>query len=137
MWMISQIFQLEQELNEWQGALPTEFSLRLSAAAIPTITPTDLLLERYRMILSLRFLATRLLLHRPVFVKSLTSEASNLYSVGRPINDMRRRSNTAVVRTAEDIIGIVHQILTTQEAGKKLLGAWWFSLYYGAYLLIT
>lgn len=89
----------------------------------------DVIAERYRVILSLRFLSTKLLLHRPIFVKSL--RAMPMASSMRSMGEMRRRSNTAAVRAAEEIVALVHQVLSQGDTGRRLLGAWWFTLWYG------
>lgn len=129
---MSQIFQLEQELNEWLMTLPADFMLRNPGSFSDGEPVQDVLLERYRIILTLRYQSTKLLLHRPVFVKSLaSSKKSSIQYSGRPVNDSRKRSNTAVIQAAEDIIALVHEILSTQKSGRRLLGAWWFTLYYG------
>lgn len=126
-WTMTQIFQLDQELSDWQNALSTDLSLlaRENPPAEPVSDPVG---ERYRTILTLRFLNTKLLLHRPVFMKSLGSSSNQDHR--RSFGEMRKTFNTSVVRCATESVTIVHTMLTSQKLGRHLLGAWWFTLFY-------
>lgn len=132
-WMMTQIFQLEQELSEWQNGLPADLTLR-SSNHMPLEELNDPVGERYRVILTLRYLNTKLLLHRPVFVRSLgTSHADNTSppQARRTFSEMRKAFNASVVRSAAESVSIVHSILASPAHGKRVLGAWWFTLFYG------
>lgn len=130
--VVTHILQLSHELNEWQTSLPSPLAL-VSANSLEMMTdvsedPTN---ERYRIILTLRHLNTQLLLHRLVLTRSLDNARSDAPDQSRnPISQMERNYNLVCIRSAEDIITIVHSVLTSQYLGRHLVGAWWFTLYY-------
>lgn len=133
-WMMTQIFQLEQELSEWQNLLPADMTLR-SYTLMPSEAPSDLIGERYHVILTMRYLNTKLLLHRPVFVRSLGAtrgDAGSPSQSRKTFGEMRKNFNAAVVRSAAESVSMAYCILTSPALGKRLLGAWWFTLFYGA-----
>ena len=126
-WTMTQIFQLDQELSDWQNGLSTDLSL-LTPETFPKESIKDPIGERYRAILTLRFLNTKLLLHRPVFMRSLGKSSHQDHR--RSFGEMRKTFNTSVVRCATESVTIVHTMLTSQHLGRHLLGAWWFTLFY-------
>ncbi|RYP14197.1 hypothetical protein DL765_006558 [Monosporascus sp. GIB2] len=129
--LITQIFQLEQELNEWQLSLPEFLQLRTSLT-LPEETPPNLNIEQFRIILTLRYLHTQLLLHRPALSRLLqTCFADNGSKEPKAFNtQMYKNFYRPCVRAAEEIISITHKVITQKPLGKHLLGAWWFTLYY-------
>ena len=134
--MITLIFQLEQELGDWQSSLPSSLMLRLPSDLAAEQTTADPILERFRLILTLRSLNVQLLLHRPSLTKSLGSyvmDANGSTTQGTSVNQMQRNFNCTCVQVAEDIIDIVHAVLTKQKLGRQLIGAWWFTLYYSEF----
>ena len=52
---------------------------------------------------------------------------SNRGSLGH----MQMSFNRTGIQAAEDIIEIIYTVLTDPGLGKNLIGAWWFTLYYG------
>lgn len=133
--MITQIFNLEQELSDWHNSLPSPLFLRSSTNLPEECLLEDRPMERFRLILSLRYLSVQLLLHRPMLTNSLGGCArypSSLRRNQRSVNQMQTNFNRTCVRAAEDIIEIIHTILTKPGLGRHLFGAWWFTLYYSA-----
>lgn len=43
---------------------------------------------------------------------------------------MQMTFNRTQIQTAQDIIEIIHAVLTDPGLGRDLIGAWWFTLYY-------
>ncbi|KAH7169928.1 c6 zinc finger domain-containing protein [Dactylonectria macrodidyma] len=131
--MITQIFHLEQELSDWHNSLPAPLFLRSSSHLPEEELIDDQTIERFRLILSLRYLSVQLLLHRPMLTKSLSGCSRDPNSMRRPqrsVNQMQANFNRTCVRAAEDIIEIIHTVLTKPGLGRHLIGAWWFTLYY-------
>ncbi|KAH8738453.1 fungal-specific transcription factor domain-containing protein [Ilyonectria robusta] len=131
--MITQIFNLEQELSDWHNSLPSPLFLRSSTNLPEECLLEDRPMERFRLILSLRYLSVQLLLHRPMLTNSLGGCArypTSLRRNQRSVNQMQTNFNRTCVRAAEDIIEIIHTILTKPGLGRHLFGAWWFTLYY-------
>lgn len=132
--MVTQIFQLEQELNDWQNQLPPELHLQSSSNLPDESNLDDPVLERFRVILSMRYLNTQLLLHRPCLTKSLgglTGDSHPPLQRQRSTSQLQTNFNRACVQAAEDSIAILYAVLTKPGLGSQLIGAWWFTLYYG------
>ncbi|KAL2204830.1 hypothetical protein CC79DRAFT_1335435 [Sarocladium strictum] len=130
--IVTHILQISQDLSLWQMSLPSHLSL-VQPSALQTMTesPEDPINERYRIILTLRHLNTQLLLHRLILTRSLDHARSEASDQARAsIGQMERNYNMICIRSAEDIITIVHCVLTKKCLGRHLVGAWWFTLYY-------
>ncbi|KAJ6108028.1 hypothetical protein N7523_009351 [Penicillium sp. IBT 18751x] len=134
---MSHIFTMEQHLFSWERSLPQTLQL-VSTASLDDIPLQQLSSDpqyfswKFRVILTLRYLNLRVLLHRPVLVKFIAASRSPdrdsqelklLQQIG--INSMKICTDSAM-----EIIDIVHKIITEPEWKQSLLGAWWFSLYY-------
>lgn len=87
---------------------------------------------KFSVILTLRYLHLRILLHRPVLVKFIDAcgkggidahEESLLRQIGS--NSMQ-----ICMECAMSIIDIIHEVVHSSGWQKGLLGAWWFSLHY-------
>lgn len=64
---------------------------------------------------------------------SLSKYASSANGVGQrhgSLNHMQMTFNRTQIQIAEDIIEIIHAVLTDPGLGRDLIGAWWFTLYY-------
>lgn len=134
--IMTSIIQFGQEISDWQQSLPQNMTLR-SVEALPQNTDEDdqgSLRERFRIILTLRYLNVQLLLHRPVFIRSLGALLKNPKTPYRhmgSINSMHANLDRAFIQVAENTIDIIHGILKRPDHGRHLIGAWWFTLYYG------
>jgi len=105
---------------------------------IPTNVEDPSRLERFKIILTLRYHNTRILLHRPILVKFLDilgkptvdkQELSLLQQIGS--NSLKN-----CVESSMEIISIVHMIVKSIGVQRSLLGAWWFSLYYSTFSVL-
>lgn len=126
----SNILQFEQKLLAWQLSLPPTLSLVEPSSFVTVSESTGLL--RFRFILTVRFLNLRILAHRPILCQYL-----DLLGKSRPdwqrlavLRQLGTNSIRICVQSALDIIRIMRAILCPPEPQQKLLGAWWFSLYY-------
>lgn len=132
--MMTQIVELEQELSDWQQSLSPPLFLRSTSNLPKDDSSEEYTMERFRMILSLRYLHVQLLLHRPSFTRSLGKEPvqpNASIRTQKSVNQMQDNFNRTCVRMAEEIIDIIHAVLTRPSMGRHLIGAWWFSMYYG------
>ncbi|KAF4345857.1 activator of stress s 1 [Fusarium beomiforme] len=126
--MVTRIFQLQQELDEWHRSLPSELSL-ITSSLIAETPLEESPMQRLRIILTLRYLNTQLLLQRPPLSKLLQT-ASDQAQRQNPFDQVQEKLVEECAQSAEEIISIIHAILTTREQGRSLLGAWWFTIYY-------
>lgn len=133
---MTSMIQFGQELSDWQNSLPQHLGLR-SVDNMPDNADENIqdpLREKFRIILTLRYLNVQLLLHRPIFIRSLGTllrEAKTPYRNAGSINSMHANFDRVFVQVAENIIDIIYTILTRPDHGRHLIGAWWFTLYYG------
>lgn len=131
--MVSDILNLEQQLNDWRHNLPPLLYLR-SASNLPHQEDVqDQATERFRIILSLRCLNLQLLIYRPMLTTSLSKCSSSTNGAGQrhgSLSHMQTTFNRTQIQIAEDIIEIIYTVLTDPRLGRDLMGAWWFTLYY-------
>jgi hypothetical protein len=130
--MATAIFQFEQEIDEWSHSLPV--FLRLISTSSLSPNPSDNpVWMRYQVILSLRCLNLQVLLYRPVLIRSIdrTAEITVHSTTMRSMDQIEKTHIDSCLTSANEIIDLIHMVITTPEFGKQLLGAWWFSLYYG------
>ncbi|QPC78149.1 hypothetical protein HYE68_008901 [Fusarium pseudograminearum] len=126
------IIQFEQELTDWQNSLPHRLSLH-SANELAQADMHDSTIERFRIILTLRHLNVQLLLHRPMFIRSLGALLKDPKMPHRnagSVNSMQASFDRVFVQAAESTIDIIYSVLTRPDHGRHLIGAWWFTLYY-------
>ncbi|CAG1962429.1 unnamed protein product [Fusarium graminearum] len=126
------IIQFEQELTDWQNSLPHRLSLR-SANEVAQADMHDSTIERFRIILTLRHLNVQLLLHRPMFIRSLGAlhkDPKMPHRNAGSVNSMQASFDRVFVQAAESTIDIIYSVLTRPDHGRHLIGAWWFTLYY-------
>ncbi|KAF4335206.1 hypothetical protein FBEOM_10950 [Fusarium beomiforme] len=134
---MTSIIQFGQELSDWQHSLPQNMTLR-SVDDIPENTDGDAHCspgERFRIILTLRYLNVQLLLHRPIFIRSLGALLKDPKKPRRStasINSMQANFDRVFIQVAENTIDIIHTILKRPDHGRHLIGAWWYTLYFGS-----
>lgn len=135
---MTSIIQFGQELTDWQNSLPHHLSLH-SADGLPQFSEADMhnsTIERFRIILTLRHLNVQLLLHRPMFIRSLGALLKDPKMPHRntgSVNSMQASFDRVFVQVAESTIDIIYSVLTRPDHGRHLIGAWWFTLYYGQF----
>ncbi len=122
-----EIANLEKELGEWLRRLPAP--LKIGRSFEISIHDGDTAVEqRLNTVLTLRYLNARLLLHRPIVVKLLAylggeqhvqTEVDYLVKIGPS-------SIHSLVKDSTELIMIINDAIQQ----NRILGAWWFNLYY-------
>lgn len=132
--MLDRIFRLERALSQWECQLPVELTL-LEPAEMPFQQPRDPIHQRFRVVLTLRKLNLEVLIHRPALLRTMDSVVGgqNASSASGFAQSMRQKSVRTCVKSAETIIDIIHHLATSKQALSHLLGAWWYSVYYGRF----
>lgn len=137
---VAHIFGLEQQLFSWERSLAHPLQL-ISSASIANLphdqmsSNSQYLSLKFQVILTLRYLNLRVLLHRPILVKFITASRSP----DRDPQDMRLLQQIGMnslhicADSAMEIIDIVHHMVSEPGWKHSLLGAWWFSLYYSMF----
>ncbi|KAJ5949651.1 hypothetical protein N7454_001235 [Penicillium verhagenii] len=130
------IFQLQEGLFSWEKSLPVSLQLitKTNMDEIPRekLPSTYYSSWKFRVILTLRFLNLKILLHRPILVRFIMASRSS----DRDTYDIRmlRSMGLSIVQSCTDsamqIIDLVYRVVSDPELKKSLLGAYWYSLYY-------
>jgi len=135
--MMSRLFTVEQQLNEWEHLLPPSLALRKVedlAAISEVLDQSTFHEERFRIILTLRYHNLCVLMHRPILVKFLDVIGRDLLDAEvQEVNLMQQIGQNSIhkcVQASMNIIAIVSTIVVSDGYQRNLLGAWWFSLYY-------
>lgn len=126
----TEVFGLERELSVWLFSLAPPLCIRSYQTVVYDEQVSGA--ERFRVILSLRYLNLQILLHRAFIARALDVRVArdrdneNMSSADR----LASGSIQTCIQSAEQVISIIHSIVSANRA-HDLLGAWWFSLYYG------
>ncbi|UKZ78344.1 hypothetical protein TrVFT333_006081 [Trichoderma virens FT-333] len=125
--MLESVIRLESKLLQWRRDLPLQLKARPWDSSFID-SNQNIVFDRLSIILSLRYLNTRVLLHRQVLARFLEqiNNGDRNSEEGILLRQFGHGSFQVCLESASEIISIVHKM------GKKpsLLGAWWFSTYY-------
>jgi len=130
--VLGQISQLCWKLAKWQDSLPACLKVIATRDTVDTLPPT-LETTRLRVLLSLRYLGTRILVLRPVlqqFFLDLAGTATSNEHQSKWLQSSGAALLADIVRTCSDILHISKNILAASRNNQNILGAWWFSCYY-------
>jgi hypothetical protein len=125
--MLEKVLKLERLLMDWRRELPPMLRLRPWDASFSE-SAQNLIFDRLSIIIALRYLNARVLLHRQVltrFLEQINNRNSDLEE-DVFLHQFGQSSLQVCIDSALEIISIIHKV------GKRpyLLGAWWFSTYY-------
>lgn len=127
----SHTLRIEQQFHAWQQNLSPDTPLIQSGYLAPSSQYSDNL--RFQVILTLRYLNVRILAHRPLLCQYLEA-LSNPTVHSQQLSMLRSVGTNSVqtcVESAMSIIRLMRSALDIPTSPRHLLGAWWFSLYYG------
>jgi len=131
--LASNVLNTEHKLMEWQASLPAPLGL-IEAKEILSISDNRFTLsQRLRVILTLRFHNLQILTHRPHLDQCLDAigKSKAQGSGGLPaMQQVGWHSNMTCFQAASSVISLVSCITHAPEPMRRLLGAWWFTLYY-------
>ncbi|KAJ5653397.1 hypothetical protein N7490_000400 [Penicillium lividum] len=133
---IAHVFSIEQNLFSWERSLLSSLQLitkdNLSEMQQAKLSETQKFSWKFRVILTLRYLNLKVLLHRPVLVKFIIASRSP----DRDPQDMKllqqigMNSVAICTKSAMEIIDIIFRVVSDPRWKQSLLGAYWYSLYY-------
>ncbi|KAJ5662856.1 C6 transcription factor [Penicillium longicatenatum] len=133
---VGHILTVEQQFVAWERSLPKNINVvtvkRIREGDGDMPDPPQFHSLKFSVIITLRYLHLRILLHRPILVKFIDAcrkggiaahEESLLQQIGS-------NSLQICMECAMSIIDIIHEVVHSSGWQKGLLGAWWFSLHY-------
>lgn len=129
--VVGQISCLCWKLAQWQDNLPSCLKI-ITSCDTPDDAPRTLETTRFRVLLSLRFMGTRILVLRPILGQFLDLGGAAV------ANENQTRwlcsSGAALlgdlVSTCRDVLHISKSVLAASRNDQNIQGAWWFSCYY-------
>ena len=128
---LDQISRLCWKLAQWQDNLPSCLKIITSRDTLDDV-PLTLGTTKFRVLLSLRYLGTRVLVLRPSLSQFL--DLPGMTASNEHQSEWLRNSGAGLladlVRTCSDVLQISKNILAGSRNDQNLLGAWWFSCYY-------
>jgi hypothetical protein len=135
--MIEQVLSLEQALALWRSNLFPQLQNRPWDALDPTsASPPSLdpVFDKLSVVIALRYLNTRILLHRPILSALVEQRKPRGSATGeRYLTGLAEQSVTVCRDCALEVIQIVWRLSLSRST--NLLGAWWFSAYYSKFPL--
>ncbi|KAJ2896764.1 hypothetical protein MKZ38_005252 [Zalerion maritima] len=124
----SGIFQMENHLVHWQQTLPSEMCL-VELGEIHAASGFRCCLK-LRVILTMRYHNARILTHRAVLDARLVDIIGSEKTDAGTLERLGPNSLASCVHSACAIVDTAHAIASSSGDKKRLLGAWWFSVYY-------
>ena len=136
--MFSLVLSGERQLDALRSEIHRELHLRiydspLQSQDLETMERQNLIVERFNIVISLRYHNVRILLHRPILEKILDTYAGSNSSHAHDKNILQQigiRNIEACVDSAKFIISAVHTVVLSSGWRRDLLGAWNYSLFY-------
>lgn len=134
------IMKVRHMLERWVRQLPTHMGLIRVSELTGSMT-ADYALTRFRMILTLRYNNVRILAHRVVLVRVCELVTDDMGIQNSDFMELRDIAGSAVevcLESSSEIVDLVDYTVRDESGlARHLLGAWWFTLYYGEYDLCT
>ena len=131
--LLPRVFQLEKELMDWKCALPKDISLKPFEDVLPG-WPDDhhCALERLAVVLTLRYLGVRILVHRPILVKLLdaSSQPKAENQETALLQQIGPSSLEICIQSSMGVINLIQSIINSTDLRRNTLGSYWSSLYY-------
>lgn len=133
------ILKGEEQLGEWQSSLvPLKMSVHrtpLQSQDLDKMEIENKILERFIIVLSVRYHNLRILLHRPMLENYLDAcGGSNQGALASENRGMVQHLGISSIETCVDsavmIISIVRTVVMSEGWRRDLLGAWNYSLFY-------
>ncbi|KXL44450.1 hypothetical protein M433DRAFT_278084 [Acidomyces richmondensis BFW] len=136
--LLSLVLEGERLLEAQRSQIQRDLRLRiyespLQSRDLEVMESQNLIVERFNIVISLRYHNIRILLHRPILERILDTYASSTSSntYGKHIlQQIGIRNIEACVESAKIIVSAVHTVVLSSGWRKDLLGAWNYSLFY-------
>ncbi|KAL5340166.1 fungal-specific transcription factor domain-containing protein [Aspergillus crustosus] len=129
--LIARVLRMRHLLDEWVPRLPMHMPL-IKAVEIPIQLGKNATIDRFRLVLTMRYHNLRILTHRVVLARlcEMIEDYDLQDQDALALHDISRSTVHIVLESATDIIDTVHSVVESERVPCGLLGAWWFTLYY-------
>lgn len=126
------IMSVEPQLAAWEAGLPPQVRLQCRATMIEVTTDKPSIDITMSLVLTLRYLHTRMLLHRPILTCFLQHgrATENVEGEWHFLMNFGRASVEMCLSAALDTLDIL-QNSSRSSAWPPMLTTWWFQIYYG------
>jgi len=136
--LLSLVLEGERLLDAQRSQIHRDLRLHiydspLQSQDLEAMERQNLIVERFHIVISLRYHNIRILLHRPILERILDTYASSTSSnaYGKHIlQQIGIRNIEACVESAKIIVSAVYTVVLSSGWRKDLLGAWNYSLFY-------
>ncbi|KAL4953558.1 fungal-specific transcription factor domain-containing protein [Aspergillus filifer] len=129
--LVTRVFRMRHLLEEWVPSVPAHMSL-IKSSDCTTHLGRDRGVDRFRLMLTLRYHNLRLLINRTVLVR--LCEAMDDHAVQShdclALQDIAKSTVQICLESALEIIDILRIVVESGWHQQGLLGFWWFTLYY-------
>ncbi|KAL4781662.1 fungal-specific transcription factor domain-containing protein [Aspergillus varians] len=129
--LITRVLRMRHLLDEWVPSLPAHMPL-IRVKDCAEQLGRDPAIDRFRILLTLRYHNLRILIHRVVLVR--LCEGINDFDIQcddiLALQDIARSTVKISMESATEIIDIVRFVVDSGMVRQGLLGSWWFALYY-------
>ncbi|KAL4928070.1 putative C6 transcription factor [Aspergillus undulatus] len=132
--LIARVLRMRHLLETWVAGLPFHISL-LNSKDCSLQLGKDVGIDRFRLLLTLRYHNLRILIHRVVLVRLCDSIDDYHDGQGQEydpmaLQDIARSTTQISTESAAQIIDIVRFVVDSEWLQPRRLGSWWFTLYY-------
>src|ERR1700761_8540458 len=137
---VTRVLQGESQLTQWLMDLMSSSSIHVYTEIfkheqLEKMDESNLIFQRFNLVLSLRYHNLRILLHRQ-FLEMLLDSYGGRRNVNPSMSTLKQIQITSVQKCVESamvVISIVRCITSSAGWRRDLLGAWNFSLYYSMF----
>jgi hypothetical protein len=131
--VLSDMFELDQDLDRWRGALDPALVFRPDALKIDSTVQAECTILKFQVILHLRDLNLQCMIYRPCLELTLRRLRDETGNSDTTSSLFRAQKDTAVacLDRSQMTIRLVHSLLCSEHKNASVLGAWWFTTYFG------
>jgi hypothetical protein len=130
--LLSEVILCEDELDHWRASIPAPFQIIKSAQLVSSAASDRSLPFSLNLVLTLRYLNARILLHRAIIESFLRRKGNQEETEMTAVESFGKESLTISLSSSREMIELISE---AQTQGLRILTTTWFMIYYGQYSL--